>query len=269
MSSPFTSDSVDTAITALLTSGPTGRVWGCELSCDTPRERDVTVARGSVLIDNIGFFVLGQTFGIAEASLLPRRDAFVANTDGSVSVVRGVEASAPVKATLPDSTAYLGEVWVVPDKVDIDADHIASSSVALGVTSSAGARGTAGATGAGGATGATGATGAGGATGPLDPTPTVVTQSATPAIDTDTCGEAIITGLAQAITGFVMSGTPVAGQTLVVDLTDDGTNRAITWGASFEASTVDLPTTTAAGVLLRTAFEWNAVTSKWRIAEAS
>jgi hypothetical protein len=76
--------------------------------------------------------------------------------------------------------------------------------------------------------------------------------------------------LAQAITGFTMSGTPVADQTLVIEITDNGTNRAITWGTAFEASNVvALPTTTASGVRLRSSFEWNTVTSKWRIAEVS
>lgn len=91
-----------------------------------------------------------------------------------------------------------------------------------------------------------------------------VTQSATPTINTDTTDIASITGLAQAITNVTVSGTPVAGDPLIVEITDDGTGRAIAWGTSFESSTITLPPTTVAGVKLTVGFMWNAVTSKWR-----
>lgn len=93
-----------------------------------------------------------------------------------------------------------------------------------------------------------------------------VTQSATPTINTDNTDVAHITGLAQAITSFTtnLSGTPVEGDTLRIDITDNGTARAITWGTSFEASTVALPTTTVISTRLDVGFVWNSVTSKWR-----
>lgn len=93
-----------------------------------------------------------------------------------------------------------------------------------------------------------------------------VTQSATPAINTDNTDVASITALAQAITSMTSSltGTPVDGDSLVVRITDNGTARGITWGSSFEASTVALPTTTAISAMLVTGFIWNTVTSKWR-----
>jgi len=94
-----------------------------------------------------------------------------------------------------------------------------------------------------------------------------VTQSATPTINTDNTDGAHITGLAQAITSMTtnLSGTPTEGQFLHIDITDDGTARAITWGSSFEASTVALPTTTVISTRLDMVFVWNSVTSKWRI----
>jgi len=93
-----------------------------------------------------------------------------------------------------------------------------------------------------------------------------VTQSATPTINTDNTDVAHITGLAQAVTSFTtnLSGTPVNGDTLRINITDDGTARAITWGASFEASTVALPTTTVISTRLDVGFIWNTATSKWR-----
>ena len=94
-----------------------------------------------------------------------------------------------------------------------------------------------------------------------------VTQSATPTINTDNTDIAHITGLAQAITSMTtnLSGTPVNGDSLIISITDDGTGRAITWGASFESSgNVTLPTTTVASTRLDIGFLWNTATSKWR-----
>lgn len=90
-------------------------------------------------------------------------------------------------------------------------------------------------------------------------------QSATPTINTDNTDVSHITGLAQAITSFTtnLSGTPVDGDTLIIDITDNGTARAITWGTSFEASTVALPTTTVISTKLTVGFRWNTATSKW------
>jgi len=60
-----------------------------------------------------------------------------------------------------------------------------------------------------------------------------------------------------------LSGTPVAGDFLEVQITDNGTARAITWGTSFAASTVALPTTTVISTLLHVLFEWDTTSSKW------
>lgn len=92
-------------------------------------------------------------------------------------------------------------------------------------------------------------------------------SSTTPTINTDTVDFVEITALAAAITSFTtnLSGTPVKGQTLWIAITDNGTARAITWGASFEASgSVALPTTTVVNTRMDIAFIWNDVTSKWR-----
>ena len=92
-----------------------------------------------------------------------------------------------------------------------------------------------------------------------------VTQSATPTINTDNTDVAHITGLAQAITSMTtnLSGTPVEGDMLRIDITGTAA-REITWGASFEASTTALPTTTVTTARLDIGFVWNSVTSKWR-----
>lgn len=90
--------------------------------------------------------------------------------------------------------------------------------------------------------------------------------SATPAINTDSYDVVHITAQSAAITSFTSSltGTPVDGDTLRISITDDGTARALTWGASFEASTVALPTTTVISTRLDVGFIWNTETTKWR-----
>lgn len=90
---------------------------------------------------------------------------------------------------------------------------------------------------------------------------------ATPTMNTDNADVFIFTAQAAAITSMTtnLSGTPTDGQTLWIAITDNGTARAITWGASFEASTVPLPTTTVISTRMDNLFVWNATTSKWRI----
>ena len=60
-----------------------------------------------------------------------------------------------------------------------------------------------------------------------------------------------------------LTGTPVNGQKLWIAITGTGA-IAITWGASFESSTVTLPTTTVTTNRLDVGFVWNVATSKWR-----
>lgn len=92
-----------------------------------------------------------------------------------------------------------------------------------------------------------------------------ITQSATPAINTDNTDVAVITGLAQAITSFTtnLTGTPSDGDLLEIDITDNGTARALTFGASFKATTVALPTTTVISTKLNILFKWSTADSAW------
>lgn len=90
-------------------------------------------------------------------------------------------------------------------------------------------------------------------------------NSATPAINTDNYDVVHITGQSAAITSFTsgLTGTPVDGDTLRISITGTGA-VALTWGASFESSTVSLPTTTVTTARLDVGFFWNTETSKWR-----
>ena len=91
------------------------------------------------------------------------------------------------------------------------------------------------------------------------------TSSATPTINTDNVDMYGLTAQAADITSFTtnLSGTPTDGQQLWIYIVGTAA-RAITWGSSFEASTVALPTTTVLTNRLDVGFVWNAATSKWR-----
>jgi hypothetical protein len=96
-------------------------------------------------------------------------------------------------------------------------------------------------------------------------TPRVSTtaSSATPSINTDNVDVYGITALTVNITGFTMSGTPTNGQKLWIYIVGTAA-RSITWGGSFEASTIALPTTTVSTNRLDVGFVWNSVSSRWR-----
>lgn len=90
-------------------------------------------------------------------------------------------------------------------------------------------------------------------------------NSATPSIDTDSYDVVHITNQTAAITSFTsgLTGTPTDGDMLRISIT--GTAAvAITWGLSFESSTVTLPTTTASTTRLDVGFIWNTESTKWR-----
>jgi hypothetical protein len=96
-----------------------------------------------------------------------------------------------------------------------------------------------------------------------------VASSATPTINTDLVDFYSITSLAVDITSMTtnLSGTPTNGQRLWIAITGTAA-RTITWGASFEASTIALPITTVLTNRLDVEFIWNAATSKWRCVRA-
>lgn len=90
-------------------------------------------------------------------------------------------------------------------------------------------------------------------------------SSATPTINTDNVDFFSLTAQAEDITSFTtnLSGTPLEADMLSVSITGTA-SRAIAWGASFEASTVALPTTTVGTARLDADFVWNSASSKWR-----
>ena len=99
----------------------------------------------------------------------------------------------------------------------------------------------------------------------ITPRAVTTTSSATPTINTDNTDIYGLTAQAVDITSFTtnLSGTPTDGQKLWIYIVGTAA-RAITWGTSFEASTVALPTTTVSTNRLDVGFVWNTATTKWR-----
>jgi len=97
------------------------------------------------------------------------------------------------------------------------------------------------------------------------PITATVASNATPTINTDVTDIFTITALAVAITSFTtnLSGTPVNGDKLTIRIKDDGTARAIAWGASFASRGATLPTTTVLGKYLYVGFIYNSTASVW------
>lgn len=97
---------------------------------------------------------------------------------------------------------------------------------------------------------------------------TVNAPGATPTTNTDNVDIAEFTGLAAAITSMTtnLSGTPVNGDMVEYLFLDNGTARAIAWGASFASSgNVALPSTTVISTALRvlTQYQTAASLNKW------
>lgn len=90
---------------------------------------------------------------------------------------------------------------------------------------------------------------------------------ATPTTNTDNIDLIRFTGIATAITSMTtnLSGTPNDGDFVEFQFIDNGTARAITWGASFAStSNATLPTTTVISTLLHVLCEWYATGSVWQ-----
>jgi hypothetical protein len=91
-------------------------------------------------------------------------------------------------------------------------------------------------------------------------------SSGTPTINTDNVDQFNITALAAAITSMTtnLSGTPTDGQKLLIRIKDNGTARAIAWGASFTSSGVaTLLATTVISKTHMVGLIWDAAASLW------
>lgn len=96
-----------------------------------------------------------------------------------------------------------------------------------------------------------------------------VTAGATPTINTDNGDIFTITGLAANITSLTtnLSGTPNDGDMMLMEITDNGTARTITPGASFAGTTAFAITalTTITSKKLSLLWKWSSAISKWEL----
>ena len=88
---------------------------------------------------------------------------------------------------------------------------------------------------------------------------TISSGTITPAGDTDLVRPAALTA---ALTIANPSSTPADGAGFVVDLIDNGTTRALTWGSKYADRMAALPTTTTVSKRHRIGFEYNAADDK-------
>ncbi len=88
---------------------------------------------------------------------------------------------------------------------------------------------------------------------------------ATPTINVDSYDQINFTGINAAITSLSsgISGTPTDAQQIILRFKDDGTARSITWGSSWRAVGVTLPTTTVVSKTLYVGAVYNNTDSKW------
>lgn len=100
----------------------------------------------------------------------------------------------------------------------------------------------------------------------VDKTPrlTSVTTSATPTPNADTTDLYTITALAEGAVFGAPTGTPVAGQALLIRIKDNGTARSLGFNAAYRfSSDLPKPTTTIISKTFYMAFVYNAVDTKW------
>lgn len=88
---------------------------------------------------------------------------------------------------------------------------------------------------------------------------TITTGTLTPAGDTDLVRPAALTA---ALTIENPSSTPEDGAGFVIDLIDNGTSRALTWGSKYANHMAALPTATTAGKRHRIGVEYHAADDK-------
>lgn len=98
----------------------------------------------------------------------------------------------------------------------------------------------------------------------LNPRSTSVSSASTHTIDSDSYDWFIVTAQAAAVTFAAPTGTPVAGQRLMIRIKDNGTARAITWNAAFVSSGIaSPPSTTVISKTHHIGFVWDEAASKW------
>lgn len=98
----------------------------------------------------------------------------------------------------------------------------------------------------------------------LDPRVQSVVSSAT-VTPVSTNDLVVITAQAEALTLANPTGTAVQGQAMMIRIKDNGTARAITFGANYRALGVTLPTTTTVNKTTYLGLIYNSTDTKWDV----
>lgn len=101
--------------------------------------------------------------------------------------------------------------------------------------------------------------GGGGGGGSIEIVTTITSGTVTPTGTTDLVRLAPLTA---GLTIANPSGTPADGHGFVIDLIDNGTSRALTWGSQYANRMASLPSATTAGKRHRIGVEYNAADGK-------
>lgn len=94
---------------------------------------------------------------------------------------------------------------------------------------------------------------------------TSTASSATPTPNADTTDVYQVTALAEAATFGAPTGTPTAGQGLIIRIKDNGTARALSWNAIYRPVGVALPSTTVLSKTLYIGMIYNVTDTKWDV----
>jgi len=94
---------------------------------------------------------------------------------------------------------------------------------------------------------------------------TTVTSTATLTPDIDSNSLEQITAQAAGLTVAAPTGTPFLGQKLVINITDNGTARAIAWSSIYNVVGVTLPVTTTISKSLYVGCIYNSNTTNWDV----
>lgn len=99
----------------------------------------------------------------------------------------------------------------------------------------------------------------------INPREVTTASAATVTTDSDVTDIQTITAQAAGLTLANPTGTPVQGQALIYRIKDNGTARAITFGANFRALGITLPTTTVISKTLYICAIYNSTDTKWDV----
>lgn len=97
-----------------------------------------------------------------------------------------------------------------------------------------------------------------------NPRVATITDQPAAAINCDTTDQFQLTAIANNTT-FTVTGTPFAGQKLIIRLKDAGAAKSLTWNAVFRAINVTLPVTTVISKTMYVGCIYNTTDSKWDV----